>query len=124
MREEKFIKFGFGCFALFVVLVIFGSCAASWAAHGKRETLMIQVGDKERVTESVGEEVSSRYLIYSTTETFEVTDSLIEGRFDSSDLYGSIQRDHCYHVEVYGWRVPVLSMYRNIVSAEEVPCER
>lgn len=107
-------------FILFTAGAIFISCAS----HGTRETLMIMINDKERIATGSGDYISHKYLVYSDVETFEITDSLIEGRFDSSDMYGHLREGRCYQIDVYGWRIPMTSSYRNIVDAQEVDCER
>lgn len=74
------------------------------------------VTDKERITSSE----ESKYLVWSTEETFEITDTVLFWRFNSSDLYGSLEIGKKYCMNVAGWRVPILSWYRNII--EITPC--
>jgi hypothetical protein len=73
------------------------------------------VTGKERVTS--GE--SSKYLVYTNTTTFEVVDTWIHWRFDSSDFYGKIVVGKTYQAKVQGWRVPFFSMYQNIITLDE-----
>lgn len=61
-----------------------------------------------------------KYLIYTDSGTYEITDSLVYWRWDSSDLYGKIKVGETYEAKVYGWRIPFLSTYKNIVSVKEV----
>jgi hypothetical protein len=68
---------------------------------------------------------SDKYLIFIRTEdgsirTLENTDSLIEGKFRSSDIYGGIEVGKKYRLKVYGWRWGCMSWYENIVGYEEV----
>lgn len=77
-------------------------------------TTEVVVFDKERVCESGGG--ACHYLIFTDDTTFQLSDSLLVGRFDSSDDYGQIRRCHRYELTYYGWRVGVLSMYPNIAS--------
>ncbi len=72
------------------------------------------VKDKERV--NYGQ--NSKYLIFTENETFENTDELIRGKFNSSDLYGFLDVGKTYKCEVMWWRIPILSMYRNLISCE------
>ena len=81
------------------------------------ETVEAVVTDKDRVTERSGDSASSRYLIFTKSETFENSDSLWHWKWDSSDLYGSMQERELYRLTVTGLRVPFLSMYRNVVEA-------
>lgn len=61
-----------------------------------------------------------KYLVYTDNGTYEITDSLVYWRWDSSDLYGKIKVGETYEAKVYGWRIPIFSSYKNIVSVEEV----
>lgn len=79
------------------------------------------VKDKERVVDRDGE--GSRYLIWSEDETFENVDSLIKGKFNSSDLYGRLEEGKTYDCKVYGWRNGFFSWYRNLIGCNEVKDE-
>jgi len=70
--------------------------------------------------ERVGYGDSSKYLVYTNIETFENTDEMWAGKFNSSDMYGKIVSGQTYNATVTGFRVPFLSMYRNIVKLEVV----
>jgi hypothetical protein len=68
---------------------------------------------------------SSKYLIFTELENGEVrvfqdTDSIIRGKFNSSDIYAEIKVGQKYKFKVYGFRIPALSRYENIVSIEKV----
>lgn len=78
------------------------------------EEIEIKVTDKERINELK----SSKYLIFTETETFENSDTILYLKFDSSDVYSNLKQGEEYKVLVYGWRIPFLSMYRNIVRIE------
>lgn len=81
-----------------------------------REPVTITVTDKERVTDSNG----SKYLIFTEQGTFEVTDSLVATRWNSSDVYGEIEEGGTYTATRQGWRVPFMSLYPNLLDVEEV----
>lgn len=76
------------------------------------------VEDKERVMDRGGD--GARYLVWSKDETFENVDSLLKGKFNSSDLYGQLKEGQTYTCEVYGWRNSFFSLYRNLVKCKEV----
>ncbi|ESQ78824.1 DUF1523 family protein [Asticcacaulis sp. YBE204] len=61
-----------------------------------------------------------QYLVFTTTGTYKNTDSLHYLKFDSSDLQGKLNRPGRYRINYYGFRVPVLSMYKNITKAETI----
>lgn len=68
---------------------------------------------------------SSKYLIFGELENGEVrvfqnTDSLIRGKFNSSDIYASIKVGKKYKFKVYGFRIPFLSKYENIINIKKV----
>lgn len=74
---------------------------------------------KERIVETDNEgRASSKYLIFTKNETFENTDSLWGWKFNSSDVYGKIKEGQICTFKVVGWRLPLLSWYRNILKAE------
>jgi len=101
---------------ILVGLVIIGGIGFEVAKFTNTETITITVTDKERVVTGKGDDISSKYLIYTDKGTFENTDTFIKFKFNSSDLYGKLKKDSTYTVETYGFRVPFLSMYKNIVK--------
>jgi hypothetical protein len=82
-----------------------------------RENIVFVVNKVERVVDANGER--ARYLIFTKNETFENTDRWSIGKFNSSDLHGSIAVNRTYTATVVGGRVPELSWYRNIISIKE-----
>lgn len=85
--------------------------------YGSGETVLITVTNTERIT--TGDE--SKYLVFTIDETFENTDSIWFLKFDSSDIQGRLQPGQTYRADVYGWRIPFLSIYRNIVHVRPAP---
>lgn len=83
----------------------------STAIFHSEETIIIKVLDKERIT-TKGE---SKYLVFCDGETFENTDTWLYFKWNSSDVQGVLTPGKTYKVSVVGWRVPILSMYRNII---------
>lgn len=82
------------------------------------ELVDIQVTDKEVKVQSSGESTTSDYLVFTEGEVFENTDSWSFFKFNSSDIQGELKIGNTYRVKVAGWRVPFLSMYRNIIEIE------
>jgi hypothetical protein len=115
MREliKKILILALMVFGLIVVVTVL-----TRAENGKEtqyETITIK--DKERIMDRYGK--GSRYLVWSEDETFENVDSLIFGKFNSSDLQGKLEIGKTYKCEVFGLRVQILSMYRNLIDCEE-----
>lgn len=88
-----------------------------YASHGTIEVVTATVTDKERITTGSGENMESKYLVFTNRETFENTDSLWHGKFNSSDLQGRLKVGETYRFKVYGWRIGFMSSYRNIIEA-------
>jgi len=96
--------------------IIIVYCVWQYVYHQTQTDVNITVTGTERVISSDGESVDSKYLIFTTLETFENSDNLILGKWNSSDVQGSVRPDSTYLAHVVGWRVPFLSMYRNILT--------
>lgn len=88
--------------------------------YGTGDEVDIHVTDKDRIVTTSGEDVSSKYLVFTENETFENTDSWLSLKLASSDLQGKLKIGSDYKCDVYGWRIPLLSKYRNIVSCEQI----
>ena len=84
---------------------------------GTQDTVVATVTDKDRITTGSGKDISSKYLVFTDKEVFENTDSLLLFKFNSSDVQGKLRAGSSYRLDVYGWRLPFFSSYRNIVAA-------
>lgn len=98
--------------------VIIGGCNC-YVAYGTHQTLTVDVTKTERVVTGSGDTLSSKYLVFTTGETFQNRDTIWYGKWNSSDIYGQITPGR-YEIDVYGFRVPLFSMYRNIVAIRRV----
>lgn len=83
--------------------------------YATAETVTATVTKTERITTGSGDTISSKYLVFTTRETFENSDCLWYGKFNSSDIQGRLTPG-TYSMKVYGWRIPFLSSYRNILE--------
>jgi len=81
------------------------------AYHASKTSTELTVLDKERI----GLNGDYKYLIYGEEEVFENTDVFLYFKFNSSDVQRDLRIGETYEVEVAGWRVPFLSMHRNII---------
>lgn len=66
-----------------------------------------------------------QYLIYTQiengdTRVFKNTNSLLELKFDSEDIYGGLRINRKYEIKAYGFRIPLLSSYENIVKTKAI----
>jgi len=99
-------------------IILIGFYNVIWLTSATDVT--IKVTKTDRIVESSGSgqdaKVTSKYLVYTTSETFENTDTWIFWKFNSSDIQGRLLADKTYKVRVVGWRLPFFSQYRNIVK--------
>jgi len=100
-------------FCIFSIIILWVSGALY--QHLTSDVVIIKVDSKERVQN----QDSSKYLVFTEKEVFENTDALFRLKFDSSDLYGKLKEGGKYTCDVYGWRISLFSMYRNLVSCTE-----
>lgn len=76
-------------------------------------TITSRITHKERVVKGH----DSYYLIHTENEVLKNEDSWYGFKFNSSDLYGKFVIGKECKLKVIGWRVPFLSMYRNIIQS-------
>lgn len=102
---------------------IFGGCLLVglvgcdvWFHYGTKDYVDAVVTKVERVSTGRGEGTVHKYLVFTEGETFQNTDSVWYWKFNSSDMHGHFSTGK-YRLTVYGWRVPFLSWYRNIIEA-------
>jgi len=63
----------------------------------------------------------AKYLISSEDEqVFQITDSIIKWRWDSSNLYARLDEGKTYEIKTQGFRFPLFSDYKNILEVEEI----
>jgi len=106
---QSLIKFQIIMFTLFFITV--GSISY-WYQVGTLETVQITIYDKQRVTTGS----KSKYMVFTSGESFEDTDSFYHSKYNSSDLFSHLKIGCTYELSVYGKRIPFFSTYRNIVE--------
>lgn len=74
------------------------------------------VTDKTVKRAGSGDDAHDKYMIFTSAETFEDTDTFLFGKHNSSDMYGQIQTGKTYRFKVCGWRNEYTSQYRNILE--------
>ena len=87
------------------------------------ETVRVTVTDKDREVHGSGKDTTSKYMVYTDREVFENTDSLLRGKFNSSDVQGQLVEGGTYDLTVYGFRNNFFSIFRNITDVKHVPTE-
>ena len=104
-----------------IAFIIFATSISIYSQFNDT-TYTVEVVDKERVNYSDG----SKYLIYcndvnDNNIVFENTDCWIRGKFNSSEVYMELEVGKTYEVTVTGFRIPIFSMYQNIIGVTEIP---
>ena len=104
------------CVAL-VVLLILGTWLVPLFV---RNSYTVEVTGKERIYKSSENASSSYYLVFTKeldgdVKVFKNSDELLIGKFGSSNIQAGMEIGGTYDVDVYGFRVPFLSWYENIV---------
>ncbi len=115
----RFVRMNADVIGALVVLSIFISAivalfvVAPIIQNSNERTVVATVTDKE-----VKNDV---YLVYTSETTYEIEDSIIKKRFNSSDVYGAIEIGETYEFTICGVRSGFWSMYPNILDFKE--CE-
>jgi hypothetical protein len=104
---------------LFLIAAAVGGCRAAY--HASEKTVTATVLKAERVTHGTGDSQTHRYLVFTDNGTFECTDSLLYGKFNSADVYGRLAPGSRYTFRLTGWRWEPGSWYPNILSATPGP---
>ena len=105
---------GIAAGAVFAIVLVGGGIIGT-ISYTTVETQTCTVVDKDR---AAGRDGKSNMRVYtSDCGVFEVRDSLIDGLWNSSDLYSSIQEDKRYTITARGLRVPFFSMFPGIIKA-------
>lgn len=113
-QKKKYTKIAIG--ALFAVhAAVLGGMAAY--ELGTKDEAEFTVRSKERVT--TGQK--SEYLVFTDRGVFQNTDSMFNGKYNSSDLYNDMEQGKSYKCDVYGKRIPLLSMYQNLLKCTPKP---
>lgn len=99
--------------ALVVVLFLFVSLGVSCYSCTVTDEVRITISDKESVHSS--ENGTMRY-VYTENGTYKCDDSMIDGKWNSADVYGRLKEGHTYEVKTRGIRIPFMSMFPNIVE--------
>ena len=102
-----------GLFAAVVVMFIVGMIGLNVYAATKTGTVTIVVTGKERGSSD------KPTLVFAEDGTYMVGDSLFDGQFTSSDLYGKITVGKTYTCDTRGIRNGLLSMWPNLVDCTE-----
>lgn len=103
-------------YAVVLFILVFGYPILFYLSAEKVE---VRIDDKERVTLTKEQVLTSKYLVYTDIEVFENVDEKLFLKFNSSDVQNELKLGGRYVVRVAGWRIPLFSWYRNVISVHE-----
>jgi len=102
-----------GVFLVFLLVVFSFGYLLTYALISGEERITID----EKWVKYDGDD--AKYLISSTNDqVFEITDTIIKWRFDSSNLYARLDTGQICNIKTQGWRFPFFSDYKNILEAD------
>ena len=89
--------------------------------HFVRSTYIVTIANKRIIRRNN----IDTYLIYTQMEdgnlrVFQDTNSLVEIKVNSENLYWGLTIGGKYEIKVYGFSIPLLSSYQNIIKARGV----
>lgn len=110
------LGFVIGCIIFLVAAWLVVTVVKDSILHGNQTQVTVTVCDKE----SVRSGDSHEYRVYTSGGAYKVADykALQDQRFDSADLYGRLQAGSSYTITTTGWRIPLFSMFQNIIKVE------
>lgn len=118
IKNIKIYKFNIGLILIGIVVMI---GVIMFFPHFFRNTYVVTISNKQikRYKDS------DIYLIYAQNEdgsitAFDDTDSILEFKLNSEDLYWGLRINKKYKIETYGLRIPLMSSYQNIIQARGV----
>ena len=105
-----------GAFVLLAIMVIISAIyMVKYAFTEGSETITV----KDKWVKPKGDD--AKYLVSSTNnQVFQITDSWVYWRWDSSNVYDSVTIGKTYIVTTQGFRFPFLSDYKNIITLEDI----
>lgn len=109
-------NFTFGGLMFLIAAILVVVACFNIARLSAVETVTVTVSEKESVAVGGGHE----YRIYTDKEVLVNSDEWLKGKWNSADVYNQIHENQTYRMKVYGWRIPFLSMFRNILEVTPV----
>jgi len=97
---------------LFAVIVGIPMSANVWSV----DHVTFTVNKAERITKGD----SSYYLVFTDKGEFKNVDSFLNWKWNSSEIYGNMEKGKQFKCSKNWWRVEFLSMYENLITCSEV----
>ena len=94
-----------------IIALGFGIYKVCSISYSNPETIEIEVKDKFI---KISGDVDKYMVVDTENNTYEITDLLFIGKFNSTDIYNQLEIGHKYKIEVTGIRNNFWSFYKNI----------
>ena len=124
MHDNKITGFEIFCVLgviIIVIICLFTSCGHTIDRNSNKREVIGTV--TEKTVKKI--DTQDKYLIFVKIEgedevqVFEITDNWIEGKLNSSTIYGNIKVEETYTFTIKGSRNEMLSWYPNISKVEK-----
>lgn len=117
-RKRNFLDFKIKILIISVIVML---GLIMFSPHFFRNTYIVTIANKRVITRGN----IDTYLIYTQNEEgnikiFENTNSLLEFKINSKDVYWSLIINRKYEIKAYGLSIPLLSYYQNIIKVRGV----
>ena len=124
MHDNKITGFEIFCVLgviIIVIICLFTSCGHTIDRNSNKREVIGTV--TEKTVKKI--DTQDKYLIFVKIEgedeiqVFEITDNWVEGKLNSSTIYGNIKVEETYTFTIKGSRNEMLSWYPNISKVEK-----
>lgn len=88
--------------------------------YGTKTTQVVTVKTLDHKIYGSGDDITDTYLVFTSNGVFKNSDSFLYWKFNSSDVQNDLVEGQTFEIKYYGWRVPFLSWYPNIISAKAI----
>ena len=113
MKNKRGLLGILGIIAIIILAAVWIGYDMGYALTTGEEEITI----KEKWVKYSGED--AKYLVSTENDqVFQITDTLIKWRFDSSNLYAQLEEGDVCTVKTQGWRLGIASDYKNILEAD------
>jgi hypothetical protein len=101
---------------MIAVATLFNSCS-SFKVETAENNKVIELQQQQLITGSKDNMTTSiRYLVITDKETFICETSVINGKFDNSNIFFHLKKDSTYTFKVEGYGKSMFYDYRNILE--------
>ena len=117
-RHKGFSKYNSGTKIIIAIIIL---SIIGFFPHYIRNTYKVTITNK-RIERYKNRD---RYLIYGQTDkgvikVFQISDSLLEFRFRSKDIFWGIGINKRYEIKTYGFDIPMLPFRQHIVKVKAI----